>query len=197
MCLLDEKLVITDCWFTMSHLKILFLQDVWVDSNVTSAERSDNSYHGLWHHQQWWCYWRNPNRSGKSLPIQIPCNLRSSKILLHVSHLFVDSVTWLNSLHLLPSWPLTCELLSSLLEPYLWNFALLLCDRAGVNQWRDCIKPRQILENYCKQNHVSGPHFYGNNSVKVGKKIYNLSELGELWLLMPLIKSRLKWIMIV
>nr|XP_022342080.1 myoferlin-like isoform X4 [Crassostrea virginica] len=48
---------------------------------------------------------------------------------------------------------------------------------AGVNQWRDCIKPRQILENYCKQNHVSGPHFYGNNSVKVGKKIYNLSEL--------------------
>ncbi|XP_065924822.1 myoferlin isoform X7 [Magallana gigas] len=47
---------------------------------------------------------------------------------------------------------------------------------AGVNQWRDCIKPRQILENYCKQNHVSGPHFYGNNSVKVGKKIHNLAD---------------------
>lgn len=48
-----------------------------------------------------------------------------------------------------------------------------------MNQWRDCIKPRQILDNYCKQNHVSGPHFYGNNSVKVGKKIHNLADYGE------------------
>ncbi|XP_061186415.1 myoferlin-like isoform X3 [Saccostrea echinata] len=47
---------------------------------------------------------------------------------------------------------------------------------AGVNQWRDAAKPKQILENYCKQNHVTGPLFYGNNSVKVGRKTYNLAE---------------------
>ncbi|XP_056005333.1 myoferlin-like isoform X9 [Ostrea edulis] len=47
---------------------------------------------------------------------------------------------------------------------------------AGVNQWRDGAKPREILDNYCKQNHVSGPLYYGNNSVKVGKKIYNLAD---------------------
>lgn len=67
-------------------------------------------------------------------------------------------------------------------DPDLWP------DRAGVNQWRDCIKPRQILENYCKQNHVSGPHFYGNNSVKVGKKIHNLADYGEYRFMKDIIK---------
>ncbi|KAK3095803.1 hypothetical protein FSP39_019399 [Pinctada imbricata] len=47
---------------------------------------------------------------------------------------------------------------------------------AGVNQWRDCEKPKQILEAWCKMAHLSGPLYYGNNSVKVGKKIYNLAD---------------------
>jgi hypothetical protein len=55
-----------------------------------------------------------------------------------------------------------------------------MCYRAGVNQWRDGAKPKEILDNYCKQNHVSGPLYYGNNSVKVGKKIYNLADFGML-----------------
>ena len=47
---------------------------------------------------------------------------------------------------------------------------------AGINQWRDNQKPKEILESYCKQNNIIGPLFYGNNSVKVGSRVYNLTE---------------------
>ncbi|XP_064602895.1 myoferlin-like isoform X2 [Liolophura sinensis] len=50
---------------------------------------------------------------------------------------------------------------------------------SGVNQWRDSRKPKELLEDYCLKNHLSGPMFYGNNGVKVGNKVYNLADYEE------------------
>ncbi|XP_067657682.1 myoferlin-like isoform X1 [Haliotis asinina] len=50
---------------------------------------------------------------------------------------------------------------------------------SGINEWRDCMKPKELLEEYCRKRHLSGPMFYGNNSVKVGKRVYNLSEFEQ------------------
>lgn len=47
---------------------------------------------------------------------------------------------------------------------------------SGVNQWRDSQKPKEILDWYCKKNHITGPLFYGTNSVKVGNKTYSLAD---------------------
>ncbi|KAL4231637.1 hypothetical protein ACF0H5_009217 [Mactra antiquata] len=46
----------------------------------------------------------------------------------------------------------------------------------GPNKWRDSKKPKEILEDYCSKNRLPGPMFYGNNSAKVGSKVYKLSE---------------------
>ncbi|XP_071169318.1 myoferlin-like isoform X13 [Mytilus edulis] len=47
---------------------------------------------------------------------------------------------------------------------------------AGINQWRDSQKPKEILEMYCRKNNIIGPLFHGNNSVKVGSRVYNISD---------------------
>ncbi|KAK6186023.1 hypothetical protein SNE40_008141 [Patella caerulea] len=49
----------------------------------------------------------------------------------------------------------------------------------GTNQWRDSRKPKELLDEYCRKNNVTGPMFYGNNSVKVGKTVYNLSQFEQ------------------
>ena len=51
--------------------------------------------------------------------------------------------------------------------------------RSGPNQWRDAQKPKQILEDYCKIHHLTGPMFYGNNGVKVGNRVFNLGDFGK------------------
>ena len=51
--------------------------------------------------------------------------------------------------------------------------------RSGINLWRDSRKPKEILEDYCKKNRLTGPMYYGNNSVKVGQRVFALSEFGE------------------
>ncbi|KAK3589425.1 hypothetical protein CHS0354_020754 [Potamilus streckersoni] len=50
---------------------------------------------------------------------------------------------------------------------------------SGINQWRDNRKPKEILEEYCHKNHLTGPMFYGNNSVKVGNRVYNLADFEQ------------------
>ncbi|XP_041370601.1 myoferlin-like isoform X3 [Gigantopelta aegis] len=50
---------------------------------------------------------------------------------------------------------------------------------SGINEWRDCMKPKEILEEYCTNMTMSAPLFIGNNSVKVGKRVYNLSEFEQ------------------
>nr|KAG5693813.1 hypothetical protein BaRGS_004421 [Batillaria attramentaria] len=51
--------------------------------------------------------------------------------------------------------------------------------QAGINMWRDSRKPKEILEEYCLKNQLSPPMYYGNNSVKVGQRVYNLSEFEK------------------
>ncbi|XP_060557298.1 dysferlin-like isoform X3 [Ruditapes philippinarum] len=46
----------------------------------------------------------------------------------------------------------------------------------GPNKWRDAMKPKEVLEEYCKNRNMTLPMFYGNNSAKVGRKVYKLSE---------------------
>ncbi|XP_070540972.1 myoferlin-like isoform X9 [Ptychodera flava] len=47
---------------------------------------------------------------------------------------------------------------------------------SGPNVWRDIQTPKQILEEYCKQNNLRGPRYYGTNSLAVEGKMYNLAD---------------------
>lgn len=47
---------------------------------------------------------------------------------------------------------------------------------SGINKWRDALKPKELLINYCERNNISGPVFYGTNGVKVGNQVYNLAD---------------------
>ncbi|XP_076460960.1 myoferlin-like isoform X2 [Babylonia areolata] len=50
---------------------------------------------------------------------------------------------------------------------------------SGINTWRDSRKPKEILEEYCRKNRMTGPMYYGNNSVKVGQRVYSLAEFEK------------------
>ncbi len=43
--------------------------------------------------------------------------------------------------------------------------------RYGYNQWRDPMKPSQILHKLCKEMKADGPHF-SPGKVRVGKKVF-------------------------
>jgi hypothetical protein len=45
--------------------------------------------------------------------------------------------------------------------------------RCGYNQWRDPLKPVQLLTKLCKEGKVDGPHFNGGK-VRVGEKTFAL-----------------------
>ena len=45
----------------------------------------------------------------------------------------------------------------------------------GYNQWRDPLKPVQLLTRLCKEGKVDGPHF-SNGKVRVDGKTYTLSK---------------------
>ncbi|XP_077992044.1 myoferlin-like isoform X14 [Glandiceps talaboti] len=47
---------------------------------------------------------------------------------------------------------------------------------SGPNVWRDIQTPKQILEDYCKSNLLRGPRYYGNNSLAIEGKMYNLAD---------------------
>ena len=54
-----------------------------------------------------------------------------------------------------------------------------LVHRTGPNKWRDTQKPKEILEEYCKKNNISGPFYYGATKVTVDGKMYNLADFGK------------------
>ncbi|XP_030841562.1 myoferlin isoform X6 [Strongylocentrotus purpuratus] len=47
---------------------------------------------------------------------------------------------------------------------------------SGPNKWRDQNTPREMLEEYCKQQKISGPFFYGSTKLTVEGKMYNLAD---------------------
>ena len=54
----------------------------------------------------------------------------------------------------------------------IFSFYLSSC---GYNQWRDPLKPVQLLTKLCKEGKVDGPHF-SNGKVKVDGKTFTLSK---------------------
>ena len=48
-------------------------------------------------------------------------------------------------------------------------------DPCGYNQWRDPMKPVQLLVKLCKEGKVDGPHF-SNGVVRVGDKTFTLNK---------------------
>ena len=51
-------------------------------------------------------------------------------------------------------------------------FSLFSC---GYNQWRDPMKPVQLLTRLCKDGKVDGPHFSAGK-VRVGEKTFTLQK---------------------
>ena len=45
----------------------------------------------------------------------------------------------------------------------------------GYNQWRDPMKPVQILTKLCKEGKLDGPHF-SDGKVRVGDKTFTLQK---------------------
>lgn len=57
---------------------------------------------------------------------------------------------------------------------YVWK-------RSGVNQWRDQLKPSQILQNLARMRGIPAPHIADDGSfVSFGGREYRLDELGML-----------------
>ncbi|KAK4312408.1 hypothetical protein Pmani_016177 [Petrolisthes manimaculis] len=49
---------------------------------------------------------------------------------------------------------------------------------AGYNQWRDPMKPTQILARLCKESRLDGPH-YGPGKVRVATKTFTLGSIDD------------------
>ena len=48
-------------------------------------------------------------------------------------------------------------------------------DPCGYNEWRDPMKPTQILTKLCKEGRLDGPHF-NKNKVSVGDKVFTVNS---------------------
>ena len=48
-------------------------------------------------------------------------------------------------------------------------------DPCGYNEWRDPMKPSQILARMCKEGKIDGPHF-NRNKVTVGDKVFTVNS---------------------
>lgn len=49
--------------------------------------------------------------------------------------------------------------------------------RCGYNEWREPLKPVQLLTRLCKEGKVDGPHFT-SGKVKVGEKTFTMEKAG-------------------
>lgn len=38
---------------------------------------------------------------------------------------------------------------------------------SGPCQWRDCLKPKELLEGFCEKNHLPPPEYEGSATVRV------------------------------
>ena len=64
----------------------------------------------------------------------------------------------------------------SLLPSFLSNMiSSFFVFSAGYNQWRDPMKPVQMLTRLCKEGKVDGPHFSAGR-VRVGEKTFTLQK---------------------
>ena len=52
-------------------------------------------------------------------------------------------------------------------------------DPCGYNEWRDPMKPTQILTKLCKEGKIDGPHF-NRNKVTVGDKVFTVNSFKSI-----------------
>lgn len=57
-------------------------------------------------------------------------------------------------------------------------FVLCLGLSSGPNQWRDQLRPSQLLHLFCQQQRVKAP-VYQTDRVVFGNKEYTIEEIGE------------------
>ena len=55
---------------------------------------------------------------------------------------------------------------------YKYTFVYIRC---GYNEWRDPMKPSQILSKLCKEGKVDGPYFT-QNQVKVADRVFTVEK---------------------
>ena len=55
------------------------------------------------------------------------------------------------------------------------TYHFVLYFRCGYNQWRDPMKPVQLLTKLCKEGKLDGPHFT-DGKVRVGEKTFALQK---------------------
>lgn len=69
-----------------------------------------------------------------------------------------------------------------LLDTFMYSVLFeILCKRSGVNQWRDQLKPSQMLQNLARMRGIPAPHIADDGSfVSFGGREYRLDELGML-----------------
>lgn len=79
-----------------------------------------------------------------------------------------------------------------------FNFFLLpkseLSRSSGVNQWRDQLKPTQILQRVAKVRGIPPPRMEGDgSSLTFSGRQYNLQEFGTAKFLFPFVKDVSRW----
>ncbi|XP_076439100.1 myoferlin-like [Babylonia areolata] len=50
---------------------------------------------------------------------------------------------------------------------------------SGSSTWRDSLKPREILDDYCRKNRMPPPHFLSATSVQVGNRLFALEDFEK------------------
>lgn len=117
----------------------------------------------------WWKGRRDGHRPREPLHVSIQLLLRPSSDLLHVSKPAVRSI--LSSPHAV----------KCLKRFYGQGWNMILCHwSSGINQWRDQLKPSQILENLARLKGLSKPRTEDNGtSLTFNGKDYTLAQFGK------------------
>lgn len=59
------------------------------------------------------------------------------------------------------------------------TYKLQCCCSSGINQWRDQLKPSQILQRVAKVRDIPPPRIEGDStSLSLSGKLYNLQDFG-------------------
>lgn len=154
-----------------SNLPFCFVQDVWDDLFPAPGERSEDLCLWLWSPDSWWEGWRDHHWSGEPIPVSIQLLLWPTTDVLHVGETVFGSSqgTWVRSIHTQDSFF------------FFFSFSIFCHFSSGINQWRDQLKPSQILENLARLKGLSKPRTEDNGtSLIFNGREYTLAEFGKL-----------------
>lgn len=154
-----------------SDLPFCFVQDVWDDLFPAPGERSEDLCLRLRSPDSWWQGRRDRHWSGEPLPVSIQLLLWPTPDLLHVGE-----TVWVLAEHLIQM-----DAQTGFFFFFYFNFLMFFCFSSGINQWRDQLKPSQILENMARLKGLSKPRTEDNGtSLIFSGREYTLAEFGKL-----------------